>query len=391
MEMKPHARKRMMRSLLRHLRGQQDAMLAMLERFVCAESPSFDKEAVNRCARLVANEWRKSGARVNLFSPKHRGDQVRAAVWNGRGKPAGQIMGLGHVDTVYELGTLAHMPFRLSGSRAWGPGTFDMKAGLMMAIFAVRALQALGIEQRKQWVFVWTSDEEIGSESALPLISREARRSDAVLVLEPAFSKDGRLKTSRKGVGDVELVVTGRASHAGINPEDGVNAIHELALQIERVRRMNAPSRGTTLNVDVIEGGTRSNVIAESARAVVDVRVKTLREARAVEKRLRALRPILAGSRLDVRGAVDRPPLERTPAVVRLFRHARGLMAEMGLPLGEAATGGGSDGSFTASLGIPTLDGLGAVGDGAHSSHEHVVIRRLPERAALIAGLLATL
>ena len=391
MESGPQHNQKLMRALLQHLRPRQSEMVATLGRWVNCESPSFSKPAVDRCAQLVAAEWRKLGASVQLLSQKHRGDHVRAEVWLGSGRPAGQLMVLGHTDTVYEAGTLESMPFRVSGGRAWGPGTFDMKGGLVMALYAAATLQATRIAPRKRLVFLWTSDEEIGSDTARKHIEQEARRSDAVLVLEPAFGKDGRLKTARKGVGEVELVVTGRASHAGINPEAGVNAIHEMALQIARVMNLNAPLRGTTVNVDVIEGGTRSNVIAERARAQVDLRVTSIREARALEKKLRALRPILKGAKLEVCGAIDRPPLERTAAVVRLFRHAQGLMRAAGLPLGEASTGGGSDGNFTAALGVPTLDGLGAVGDGAHSSHEHVVIRKLPERAALIAGLLATL
>ena len=391
METDPQARKKMMTGLLRHLRGQEAAMVGLLGKFTVMESPSFHKAAVDRCAHAVAAEWRRAGARVKVLAQKHRGDHVRAELWGGSGRAQGQILVLGHTDSVYDLGTLLRMPFRVDGGRAYGPGTFDMKAGLVMALHAAAALRAVGAAQRKRWVFLWTSDEEIGSESARPYIEREARRSDAVLVLEPALGAEGRLKTSRKGVGDMELVVTGRAAHAGINPQDGVNAIHELALQIERVRQWNNPRQGVSVNADVVIGGTRSNVIAEHARAQVDVRVTSLKQARALEKKFRGLRPVLRGARLEVRGAIDRPPLERTAGVVRLFRHAQGLMRDLGLPLGEASTGGGSDGNMTAALGVPTLDGLGAVGDGAHSSHEHVVIRKLPERAALIAGLLATL
>ncbi len=381
----------MMRALLRSLRGQQSEMVELLGRLVRVESPSNDKAAVDRCAEVVASEWKGIGASVKLLPQKHRGAHVRAEIWQDAGRPAGQILVLGHIDTVYDMGTLARMPFRISGGRAYGPATFDMKGGIVMARFATAALQAMGAVPRKRWVYLWTSDEEIGSETARQLIEREARRSDAVLVLEPAFGKEGRLKTARKGVGEMEVLVTGRASHAGINPQDGVNAIHELALQTERLMRLNQPRRGTTVNVNVMEGGSRTNVIADRARAVVDIRVATAREARGIEKQIRKLQPILPGAKLDVRGAVDRPPLERTAEVVRLFRHAQSLMQDMGLPLGEASTGGGSDGNFTAALGSPTLDGLGAVGDGAHSSHEHVVIRALPERAALIAGLLETL
>jgi glutamate carboxypeptidase len=379
-----------MAPLLRYLRTQQDSMVRLLGRLVCCESPSFDKAAVDRCAQMVAAEWLRRGAQTNLLAQKHRGDHVRAELWLGRGRPQGQILVLGHTDTVYGLGTLAHMPFRLARGRAWGPGSFDMKGGLVMALFAAQALQQTGLRPQRKLVFLWTSDEEIGSDSARPFIEREARRSDAVLVLEPSFGSAGDLKTARKGVGEIELVVTGRAAHAGINPEAGVNAIHELALQIQRVMRLGQPTRGIGVNVDVVNGGTRSNVVAAQAHAQVDVRVTSVRQARILERQFRALRPILKGARLEVRGAIDRPPLERTAAVVALLRQAQQLMRSVGLPLGEAATGGGSDGNLTAALGIPTLDGLGAVGDGAHSPHEHVIIRRLPERAALVAGLLAT-
>jgi glutamate carboxypeptidase len=384
-------RQQFMRGLQRHLHSLQDEMVETLGRIVRIESPSFDKAAVDRCAQAVGAAWRSAGARVQLLRQKQRGAHLRAALWAGTGRAQGQILILGHTDTVYDAGTLQRMPFRVAGGRAYGPGTLDMKAGIVMALFAMQAVRAMGAAPRKRWVFLWTADEEIGSDSARALIEHEARRSDAVLVLEPSFGPEGRLKTARKGVGEMELVVTGRAAHAGINPQKGVNAIHELALQIERVRQWNDPRRGVTVNVDVIEGGTRTNVVAEQARAQVDVRVTSMAQARALERKFRSLRPILPGAKVEVRGAIDRPPLERTASVVRLLRHAQSLMEDLGLPLGEASTGGGSDGNFTAALGVPTLDGLGAVGDGAHSRDEHVIIRKLPERAALIAGLLATL
>jgi glutamate carboxypeptidase len=266
-----------------------------------------------------------------------------------------------------------------------------MKGGLALALFAVDALKASGTVVNKRLVFLWTSDEEIGSQSSRAAIEREARRSDAVLVLEPAFGPEGKLKTARKGTGGVEIVVTGRSAHAGIEPEKGVNAVHELALQIERLMRMNDPRPGVTVQTTVVSGGTVSNVVPAMARAEVDIRFSRLADANSLERKLHALRPILKGAKVEVRGGISRSPLERTAAVQKLFSHARGLMAEMGLKLDEASTGGGSDGNFTGALGIPTLDGLGAVGDGAHSTHEHVVIRALPERAALIAGLLMTL
>jgi glutamate carboxypeptidase len=260
-----------------------------------------------------------------------------------------------------------------------------------MALFALDALRAVGLRPRKRFVFLWTSDEEIGSGTSRRLIETEARRSDAVLVLEPSLGREGRLKTSRKGVGSAELIVTGRAAHAGINPQDGVNAVHELALQVARLMKMNDPRRGITVQATVIAGGTVSNVVPDSARAEVDIRIARLADARVIDRKLHALRPILKGAKLEVRGGVNRPPLERTPGVSALFQRAQDLMRECGLPLGEAATGGGSDGNFTAAIGVPTLDGLGAVGDGAHTPQEHVLIRKLPERAALLVGLLATI
>src|SRR6266852_6937934 len=379
-----------MRSLLGWLRAREQAMTGLLGRFVRAESSSFDKAAVDRFGRIVASEWKKRGATVTLLRQRERGDHVRAE-WRPRGNRATpQILVLGHLDTVYNAGTITRMPFRVSRGRAWGPGTFDMKGGLVFALYAMDALAAAGCLPEKRVVFLWTSDEEIGSESSRAAIEREARRSDAVLVLEPAAGLDGRLKTARKGVGEIELSVTGRAAHSGINPEDGVNAVHELALQIARIARFNDPRRGIGVNADVVEGGTRANVIAASARALVDVRVKRAADMRRLEARFRRLRPILPGARLQVRGGFSRPPLERASSAA-LFRKAQALASRMGLKLQESFTGGGSDGNFTAALGVPTLDGLGGVGEGAHSPRECVLVGKLPERAALLAALLATL
>jgi len=316
---------------------------------------------------------------------------VRAVLRQGNRRPSGQILVLGHTDTVYPMGTIEKMPFRIARGRAWGPGTFDMKGGHVLALAAVDALQKLRIGPSNRIVFLWTSDEEIGSATSRKLIESEARRSDAVLVLEPSYGPDGRLKTQRKGVGGAEIIVRGRAAHAGIDPENGVNAVHELALQIARVMKLNNPSRGISVQATVVHGGTVTNVVPDEARAQVDIRYARIADGRKIVRKLQSLRPILKGARVEVSAGGNRPPLERTAGVRALFRKAEALMRETGLPLGEAATGGGSDGSFTAAIGIPTLDGLGAVGDGAHSSREHVIIRALPERAALIAGLLASL
>ncbi|MGH9728822.1 MAG: M20 family metallopeptidase [Candidatus Acidiferrales bacterium] len=380
-----------MRELLNWLREREPAMVRLLGRMVAIESPSRDKAAVDRFGSMIAAEWRRRNARITLLRQREFGDHVRAEIWLGRGHAEKQLLVLGHLDTVYPAGTLAETPFRIAGGRAWGPGTFDMKGGQAIALFAVDALRALRILMRRKIVFLWTSDEEIGSTVSRGAIERAARRSAAVFVLEPAFGSNGRLKTERKGVGEAELIVTGRSAHAGIDPQKGVNAVHELALQIARLLKLNDPKRGITLQANVITGGTVTNVVAEHARASIDVRVARAADARAVNRKLHTLRPILPGARIEIRGGINRPPMERTPEARALFLHARRLAHQMGIRLGEGSTGGGSDGNFTAALGIPTLDGLGAVGDGAHSPRENVITRSLPERAALLAGLLATL
>ncbi|MGA7922279.1 MAG: M20 family metallopeptidase [Candidatus Acidiferrales bacterium] len=381
----------MMKELLAIFRPRQSEMVKMLGTFLRCESPSQVKSAVDRLGRVVATEWKRRGAKVRLLRQTRVGDHVRAEISLGNARPAGQIMVLGHLDTVYPLGTLAKTPFRVSAGRAWGPGTFDMKGGLVLALFAVDALRAAAIQPKKRFVFLWTSDEEIGSNTSRRTIEQEARQSDAVLVLEPAFGREGRLKTQRKGVGEAEIVVTGRSAHAGIDPEKGVNAVHELALQIERLMRMYHPRRGIRVQPTVISGGTVTNVVPEHARASLDIRYSRLADRALLRRKLQGLRPILDGASVEVRALGDRPPLERTAGVRELFGRAQSLMREVGLTLGEASTGGGSDGNFTAALGVSTLDGLGAVGDGAHSPREHVLIRALPERGALLAGLLATL
>lgn len=367
-------------------------MPRLLGRLVRIESSSYDPEGVNRVVSLLAREWKKRGARVSRIRPAKtagRGDVLRCELPGGKNSGK-QILVLGHTDTVYERGTLARMPFRADGKRAYGPGVLDMKAGLVIALAAVDALRAAGEAPRRRLVFLWTPDEEIGSGSSRPVIEREARRSAATLVLEPGTGPEGKLKTARKGTGEFTLEVRGRAAHAGVNPQDGVNAIHELALQIARVARFADARRGTTANADVIEGGTRTNVIAEHARARVDVRCGRAADISHLEARFRRLRPILPGAKLRVSGGIDRPPMEHGRAA-GLFRQAQAAGREMGLRLEESSTGGGSDGNFTAALGVPTLDGLGAAGAGAHTQGEHILTRSLAERAALLAALLATL
>lgn len=365
-------------------------MVRLLGELVRIESSSFDKPGVDRVVTRLATEWRRRGARLKRLRNEVRGDILRAELWKDQVRPGGQILVLGHTDTVYERGVLAGMPFRVAGGRACGPATLDMKAGLVLALHAVDALRHFRVLPKRRVVFLWTSDEEIGSDCARRLIEREARRSRAVLVLEPGTGPDGRLKTARKGIGEFELLVTGRAAHAGVNPQAGVNAVHELALQIARVADFNDPRRGITVNADVIAGGTRTNVIAERARAAVDVRCVRAADMKRLERKFRGLRPILPGARLEVRGGMNRFPMERRVAA-ELFARAKKLGEQMGLRLQESATGGGSDGNLTAALGVPTLDGMGGVGAGAHTPGEYVITKFLPERAALLAAMLAEL
>ncbi|MDE3110327.1 MAG: M20 family metallopeptidase [Acidobacteriota bacterium] len=380
--------------ILRFLLRREGEMASLLGRFVRLESPSDDKAAVDRFGRIVAKEWRNRGAEVRVLRQTERGNHVRVEAWLGERRPKKQLLILGHLDTVYPMGTHRRTPFRIEDGRAWGPGAFDMKGGLVIALFAFDALRAAGACPNKRWVFFWNSDEDVGSKSSRKEIEREARRSEAVLVLEPAAGRDGKLKTSRKGAGTAEIQVAGRSGHAGNAPHlpgAGVNAVHELALQIARLMKMNDRRRGITVQATVVFGGTVSNVVPEHARASIDIRHAHIADAPRINRALRSLRPILPGAEIEVHGGVNRPPLERTSGVLKLFTRAKAIMEAMGLPLGEASVGGVSDGNFTAALGVPTLDGLGAIGDGAHSPREYVVLRSLPERAALLAGLLSTL
>jgi glutamate carboxypeptidase len=375
------------KEFLRFLKTRLPEMLSTLQRLVLTESPSLEKEPADRCCDILAEEWHKRGASVERIAQKVRGDQLRITWWPQKSRPASQFLVLGHYDTVYSCGALAKMPFRVSGGKAYGPGIFDMKAGLTQALFALDALQQIKVPLHHRLVFLWTSDEEIGSDASRKLIETEARRSDAVFVLEPSLGPKGLIKTARKGVGEAELIVSGRASHAGLAPQEGVNAIHELSRQLLHVQKWNDLRRGVTVNADVIEGGTRVNVIAESARAVLDLRALRVKDMRRIERRLHALRPILPGAKLEIRGGFNRAPLERKSSAA-LFTKAKAFATQMGLSLGECTAGGGSDGNLTAAVGAPTLDGLGAVGHGAHSANEYILVNAMPARAALLAALL---
>jgi glutamate carboxypeptidase len=378
-------------AMARRVRGElaqrRAILLDRLARFVRAESPSTDKRSLDRFARLLAGECKRAGADVRILSQSKAGNHVLARFGSPRRwRP---ILILGHYDTVYPLGTLARTPFRVRAGRAVGPGTFDMKSGLVIAISAIEALNGAGIRLAAPVNCLFTSDEEIGSHHSRHPIEGYARASRAALVLEPAAGLDGKLKTARKGTGQIELIVHGKQAHAGLDPAAGVNAINELALQLERIRAFNDPRTGTTVSAVIVEGGSRANVIPDRARAEFDVRVAHSDLAPPLERRFRDLQPILPGARLEIRSRFSRPPMERTPAVAALFAHTRRLGSVLGMQLEEASVGGASDGNFTAALGLPTLDGLGGVGDGAHSSGEFVFVKSLVERAALLAMLLA--
>jgi glutamate carboxypeptidase len=371
-----------MQQLLSFCESHVDEIIDTTETLVRLESPSTNKAAVDRCGREIVARLGRLGADVELLRRDERGDHISARI-PGAGVP---VLLLGHFDTVWPLGTLERMPLHRDGTRLHGPGTFDMKAGIAIALGAVAALRATGTEHAPL-AMLWTTDEEIGSGTSRGAIESIARGAAAVLVLEPSLP-GGALKTARKGCGEFEVTVKGIAAHAGVDPGKGASAIHELAAQIARIERLQDLDRGVSVNVGIIEGGSRPNVVAEHARAVVDVRAPTITDAKRVEAELQRLQPVGRGTRLNIRGGFERPPLERTAAVAQLFSIARDVASLIGRDLQEGSTGGGSDGNFTGALGVPTLDGLGPVGDGAHAVHEFVEVAELPWRTALVAGLL---
>ena len=376
--------------ILGYLQSQQRQMIGLIGELVECESPSDDAAAVNRFVDLVSEKV-AGIAKVKAHSGGRFGRHLVCEFQlPGRGKN-GHLLALGHSDTVWPVGTLRGMPFREAEGRLWGPGVLDMKAGVAFFIFAMRALSELDLPvSRKVWLQL-NSDEEVGSGSSRLLTEANAKRCEAVLVLEPALGLDGKLKTARKGVGDYSVVVRGRASHAGVDFEAGASAILELARQIEKIAVFTNLKRGLTVNPGVVSGGTRTNVVAAEARAEVDVRISRLRDAPALDRKFRGLRPVDRRCRIEVSGGVNRPPMERSPAIAALFRRARDLARPLGMELEEAMTGGGSDGNFTAALGIPTLDGLGGVGEGPHAANESILIAPMAGRAALLAHLVASL
>jgi len=358
--------------------------LAFLRSLVEIESPSTDKAGVDRLGAHLETRLRALGASVERIPQAAVGDQL-VARW---GDGSGGVLLLAHMDTVYAPGTLKDWAWQDDGEKLRGPGVLDMKASLAIAATAVQGLQEAGRMPKQPLTLLCTSDEETGSHASRGLIERLSAESKLVLCLEPSLA-DGSLKTERKGVGIFRLHVRGRSAHAGANPEDGVNAVLEMAHQVLRVAALADPARGTTVNVGVIQGGTRSNVVPEDCRARIDIRVETAEEGSRLEKAVAALQPVLAGATLEVEGGMNRPPMRQTPAMAKAFARAQALGRDLGLSLGGGRTGGGSDANFVAPLGVAVLDGLGAVGDSAHSPREYALRSSLPERTALLAALLS--
>ncbi|MCI0397842.1 MAG: M20 family metallopeptidase [Chloroflexi bacterium] len=371
--------------LLATLSQQEEEMVAFLRRLVLAESPSSTPEAQAQVLAIVQEALQELDYEVELVSGQTTGGHLVARPSYSPAAAPRQLL-LGHCDTVWPLGALREMPFSVNGNVMKGPGVYDMKGGLAQMVFALRAIRALGLEPVVRPVVLVNSDEEIGSEESTPHIRQLAQEVERAFVLEPSLGPAGWLKTARKGVGRYQVVANGRAAHAGLDPEKGVSAVLELSYVIQKLFAMNDPARGVSVNVGIVEGGVRSNVVAPHGRAVVDVRVPTQEEARRVETAILGLRPELAGATLEVQGRMTRPPLERTPANQALWQMARRTGRLLGLELEEGAAGGGSDGNTT-SLYTATLDGLGPVGDGAHAQHEFIYRDKMVERAALLALL----
>jgi glutamate carboxypeptidase len=374
--------------ILGYARQKQNYIIALIRELVEHESPSDDAASVNRLLDVLAESGR-SMARVRAFHGGKFGKHLRMEFTLPGRKKNGQILALGHSDTVWPLGTLRTMPFRHARGRLWGPGVFDMKAGLAFFLFAMQALRDLDVPVARKVVLQVNSDEEVGSPSSRALTEDAASRSAAVFVLEPGADLDGKLKTARKGVGDYTVTIRGRAAHAGLDFTNGASAIVEMSRQIDRIAGFTRLDRGITVSPGVISGGSRSNVVAAECKAEIDIRVPRQADGKYLERKFASLRPFDQRCAIEVTGGLNRPPMERSIGVRKLFHLAQRLAGDLGVDLEETSAGGGSDGNFTAALGVPTLDGLGAVGEGAHAPHESLLVNRIADRTALLAKLVA--
>jgi glutamate carboxypeptidase len=371
---------------LQHFQKQQSRIVETIQQLVEIESPSDVKQAVDRLGTVLASRFGELGGRVRLHKVEKFGNHLQVD-FSSRGSKQKPVLLLGHMDTVYAIGTISRMKCRVEKGRVWGPGTLDMKGGIALALHAFEAMLEWGDGKLPRPVTVLlVSDEEVGSKSSRAITEKLARESSAVLVLEPAYGLHGAVKTARKGVGEYAITVHGKAAHSGLDFEEGQSAVIELAHQIHQIAKLVDVKRGITLNVGKISGGTRVNIVPPEAKAWLDVRVKSATQAEEIDRKLRGLKPVNKHCRLEISGDVGRPPMEKTAGVAALYAKAKKIAGELGWELQEASVGGGSDGNFTAALGIPTLDGLGTVGEGAHAEHESLVISELPRRAALLAG-----
>jgi len=375
---------------LRYARQKQKEIIALTREFVECESPSDDPPSVDRFISL-ATKRTQDIATVSVSRGTTYGPNARFTFTLPGKKKDGQILALGHSDTVWPMGTLGKMPFRESRGRLWGPGVLDMKGGLAFFIFAMRALRDLDVAVARKVVLQVNADEEVGSELSRAWTEEAAKQSVAVLVLEPGTGLEGKLKTARKGVGDYTITVRGRASHAGVDFLNGANAIVEMSRQLQKIAGFTRLDRGVTVSPGVVHGGTRSNVVPAECRAEVDIRAPRDRDRVYLERSFGSLKPFDKRCTIEVTGGLNRPPMERSAGVRKLFQTAKALAAELGVALEESATGGGSDGNFTAALGVPTLDGLGAVGEGAHAVNESILVNRIADRTALLAKLVAAI
>lgn len=376
-------------SHLRYFEERKDEIVQTIRQLVEIESPTENKPAGDRLAAMLAGRFEGLAGHAKFHRAQNFGDHLQV---DFEGKRAGKpVMLLGHYDTVYPLGTLNNMPCRVADGRLWGPGAYDMKSGIAMMLHAIEGLRTWFEDTLPRPLTVLlVSDEEVGSDSSRHITESVARRCAAVLVLEPSYGLQGAVKTARKGVGEYQLKVKGKAAHSGLDFEKGESAILELARQIPTISALTDLKIGLTVNVGLISGGTRVNVIPAEATAAVDVRIFRMKDAAAIDRKLHALKPRNRKCRLEWSGGLNRPPMERTPKVAALFEKASRIARQLGWKLEEAAVGGGSDGNITAGLDIPTLDGLGGVGEGAHAAHESILVSELPRRTALLAELIQT-
>ena len=374
-------------ALHNHFVNRGEHVLDVTRRLVEIESPSGDEDGSKAVVSVLADVAESIGSRVERLPAPNYGEHLRITVFEDASE-AGSIVILGHTDTVHPRGSLIERPWRIDDGKAYGPGVFDMKASCALTLEILNALDKTELRPKHRVVVLLTCDEETGSRTGKQLVEAAARDARAVLVLEPP-AIGGRVKTGRKGTGIFTIRARGRAAHAGLEPEKGASAILELSRQTVRLHELNGTGGGITVNVGVIQGGTLSNVVAAEARAEVDVRFSNHEEATKIAETLRALQPFDARVQLTITGGINRPPLERTPQVVELFQRARSIASSLGFKLSETQVGGASDGNFAAAVGATVLDGLGIDGDGAHATHEHIILEDIPRRGALIAGLIA--